>query len=108
MIPLLLPDSPHISHCSWTCCDRAMIAPEAASGDNPMLDRSGRQLAPSSRGKVGIIYVSGFKKRALWRTEKKAQKQEAQTKNQHEWWVNKDSNHQKHYRVNGMSALLLE
>ncbi|KAF6230280.1 hypothetical protein HO133_004620 [Letharia lupina] len=77
---------------------RAIIAAEAADGDHPMPDHPGRQLATRARGEMGMVGVSDFEKRALRATEKKALKQEARARNEHEWRVNKESNHQKHYR----------
>ena len=40
-------------------------------------------------------------------TEEKALKHEVRAKNQREWRVNNKSNHQKHYRISGLSAALL-
>ncbi|KAL9136857.1 MAG: hypothetical protein Q9175_001930 [Cornicularia normoerica] len=77
---------------------RAITAAEAANGDNPIPDHPGRQLATRARGEMGMIGVSEFEKRALRATEKKALKQETRARNEHEWRVNKESNHQKHYR----------
>ena len=78
---------------------RAITGPEAASGSDSMPDHPGRQLATSARSEMGLMGVSEFEKRALRATEKKALKQESRARNQHEWRVNKESNHQKHYRV---------
>ena len=83
---------------------RAITAAEAANGDDPMPDHPGRQLAPRSRGEWGMIGVSELEKRALRGTEVRALKQEARAKNQHEWRVNRESNHQEHYRVSGLWA----
>lgn len=85
---------------------RAITAAEAANGDNPKPDHPGRQLATSARGEMGMIGVSEFEKRALRATEKKALMEETRARNQHEWRVNKESNHQKHYRVSGLKVLL--
>ncbi len=82
------------------------ITAEAANGDNPMPDHPGRQLARSARGEMGMIGVSEFEKRALRATEKRALKQEARARNEHEWRVNKESNHQKNFRVSGPKILL--
>ena len=87
---------------------RAITAAEAASGDDPVPERSGRQLATYARGEMGMMGVGEFEKRALRATEKKALKQEARAKNQREWRVNKESNHQKHFKVSGVKTLLLE
>lgn len=87
---------------------RAVTAAEAANSDNPMPDHPGCQLAPRSRGEWGMIGVSEFEKRVLRGTEQKALKQEARAKNQHEWRVNKESNHQEHYRVSGLWAPVSE
>ena len=83
---------------------RAITAAETTNSDNPMPDQPARQLAPRSRGEWGMIGVSEFEKRALRATEKKALKQETRAKNQHEWRVNKEANHQGHYRVSGLWA----
>lgn len=80
---------------------RAITATEATNGDNPRPNRPGHQLATGARGEMGMIGVSEFEKRALRATEKKALKQEARARNENEWRVNKESNHQKHYRVSG-------
>lgn len=77
---------------------RAITAAEADNGDDPIPDHPRRQLAANSRDEMGMIGVSEFEKRALRATEKKALKQAARAKNEHEWRVNKESNHQKHYR----------
>ena len=37
--------------------DRAMTAAEAANGDKPVPDQTGRQLAPRARGEMGRIGV---------------------------------------------------
>lgn len=87
---------------------RAITAAEAANGDNPVPDHSGRQLVTSARSEMGMIGVSEFKKRALRAAEKSALKQQARARNEHEWRVNKESNHQKHYRVSGLRVLLGE
>ena len=50
---------------------------------------------------MGMIGVGEFERRALRATEKKALKQEAKAKNENEWRLNKESYHQKHYRVMG-------
>ena len=78
---------------------RTISAAEAASIDSPIPDHSGRQLATRTRGEMGMIGVGEFERRALRATEKKALKQEARARNEHEWRINKESNHQKHYRV---------
>ena len=80
---------------------RAITAAGADNGDDPVLNRSGRQLAANSRNEMGMIGVSEFEKRAVRAAEKKALKQEARARNEHEWRGNKKSNHQKHYRVSG-------
>lgn len=85
--------------------NRAITAADDADGGSPMPDHPGRQIATMARGEMGMIGVSDFEKRALRATEKKALKQETRAKNQHEWRVNKESNHQKHYRVSGPSVL---
>lgn len=85
---------------------RAITAAEAANGDNPKPDHPGRQLATSARGEMGMIGVSEFEKRALRATEKKALMEETRARNQHEWRVNKESNHQKHYRVSALKVFL--
>lgn len=77
---------------------RAITAAEAANGDNFKPDHPGRQLTTSARDEMGMIGVSDFEKRALRATEKKALKEETRARNEHEWRVNKESNHQKHYR----------
>ncbi len=87
---------------------RAITAAETTNGDNPMTNHPGRQLETRARGEMGMIGVGEFEKRAVRATEKKALKQEARARNLHEWRVNKESNHQKHYRVSGLRALLLE
>ena len=53
-----------------------------------------------------MIGVSEFEKRALRATEKRALKQETRARNEHEWRVNKESNHQKNFRVSGPKILL--
>lgn len=85
---------------------RAITAAGTADGDNTMPDHPGRQLAIRARGEMSMIGVSEFKKRALRVTEKKALKEEARARNEHEWRVNKESNHQKHYRVSDLEILL--
>ena len=87
---------------------RAITATEAADGDNPIPNHLGRQLATRTRGEMGMIGVSEFEKRALRAREQTALSKEARAKNEHEWRVNRESNHQKHYRVSTLSALLLE
>lgn len=87
---------------------RAITAAEAANGDNPMPDHPGRQLATRARGEMGMIGVSELEKRALRVTEKKALKQEVRARNEHEWRVNKESNHQKHYRVSDLRVSFLQ
>ena len=77
----------------------AITAAEAAAGENPMPSQPERQLTTRGRGELGMIGVGEFERRALMATEKKALKQEAKAKNENEWRVNKESNHQKHYRV---------
>ena len=85
---------------------RAITAAEAANGDNPMPDPPGRQLTTSARSEMGMVGVSEYEKRALRATEKKALKEETRARSEHEWRVNKESNHQKHYRVSGLQLLL--
>ena len=77
----------------------AITAAEAADGENPIPSQPERQLTTRGRGELGMICVGEFERRALMATEKKALKQEAKAKNENEWRVNKESNHQKHYRV---------
>ena len=77
----------------------AITAAEAADGKNPVPNQPGRQLTTKGRGEMGMIGVGEFERRALRATEKKALKLEAKAKNENEWRVNKESNHQKHYRV---------
>ena len=79
----------------------AITAAEAADGEKPMPNQPGRQLTTRGRGEMGLMGVGEFERRALRATEKKALKQEAKAKNENEWRVNKESNHQKHYRVMG-------
>ena len=79
----------------------AITAAEADDGENPMPNQPGRQLATRARGEMGMIGVGEFERRALRATEKMALKQEAKAKNENEWRVNRESNHQKHYRVKG-------
>ena len=86
---------------------RALTAAGAANGETPVPDHPGRQLATSARGEMGMIGVSEFDKRAVRATEQRALKAEARARNEHEWRVSKESNHQKHYRVNGLGVLLL-
>ena len=81
---------------------RAIAAAEASNGDSPLPDHPGRQLATRARGEMGMVGVSEFERRALRATEKKALEQETRARNEHEWRVNKESNHQKHYRVCGL------
>lgn len=85
---------------------RAITAAEAANGDSPTPDHPGRQLTTSARGEMGLVGVSEFERRALRATEKKALKEETRARNEHEWRVNKESNHQKHYRVSGLQVLM--
>ena len=85
---------------------RAIMAAEAASGEDPVLDRPGRQLATRARGEMGMIGIGEFEKRALRATEKKDLKMEARARNEHEWRVNKESNHQEYYRVSLLKILL--
>lgn len=85
---------------------RAIIAAEAVGDDNPMPGHSGRQLATSARSEMGMIGVSDLEKRALRATEKKALKQEARARTQHEWRINKESNNQKTFKVNVPKFLL--
>ncbi|CAF9907098.1 MAG: hypothetical protein ALECFALPRED_003064 [Alectoria fallacina] len=77
---------------------RAITAAEAANGERPIPHHPGRQLATSTRDEMGMIGVSEFEKQTLKATEKKALKEETRARNEHEWRVNKESNHQKHYR----------
>ena len=86
--------------------NRAITAAETASGDDPMPDHPGRQLTTSARSEMGMIGVGEFEKRALRATEKKALKQEARARTEHEWRINKESNHQKHYKVRDPKVLL--
>lgn len=78
---------------------RAIMAAEAASGENPVLDRPGGQLAVRARGEMGMVGVGEFEKRALRVKEKKDLKVEARARNEYEWRVNKEGNHQQYYRV---------
>ena len=82
----------------------AITEVEADDGENPMPSQPGRQLATRARGELGMIGVGESERRALMATEKKALKQEAKAKNENEWRVNKESNHQKHYRVRSNKA----
>ena len=79
----------------------AITAAEATDGENPMPNQPGRQLTTRGRDEMGMMGVGEFERRALRATEKKALKQEAKAKNENEWRLNKESNHQKHYRVMG-------
>ena len=79
----------------------AITAAEAADGEGPMPNQPGRQLTTRGRSEMGMIGVGELERRALRATEKKALKQEAKAKTENEWRVNKESNHQKHYRVMG-------
>lgn len=85
----------------------AITAAEAANDDTFVPDHPGRQLATSARSEMGMIGVGDFEKRALRATEKKALQSEARARNEYEWRVNKESNHQKHYRVSGLKVFLL-
>ena len=91
---------------------RAITAAEAASDDNPMTehphqpDQPGRQLATSARSEMGMIGVNEFEKRALRATEKKALKQETRARSEREWRLNKESNRQKHFKVDVPKVLL--
>ena len=97
-------------HSYPTAADRAgprtITAAEATNDDNPAPEHSGRQLATRARDEMGMVGISEFERRALRATEKKALRQEARARNEHEWRVNKESNHQKHYRVSVLEILL--
>ena len=94
---------------SERAASRAITAAEADSGDGPMPDHPGRQLTvTSARNEMGMIGVNEFEKRALKATEKKVLKQESRARNQHDWRVNKESNHQKHYRASDLEISLVE
>ena len=89
--------------------NRAITAAEATSNDDDNDDNTptpnnnnhhpGRQLATRARGEMGMIGVGEFERRALRAREKKALKLEERVKSEWEWRVNKEANHQKHYRV---------
>lgn len=85
--------------------ERRAITASTSDGDTPPHLPSGRQLATTARKEMGMIGVGEFQRRALRATEKKALKQESRARNQAEWKVNKEANHQKHYRASDKSTL---
>lgn len=59
----------------------------------------GRALTSRANGGLGMIGVTGQKKREVLATEKRARKVEERERRRFQWGNNKQSNSQKHYRV---------
>lgn len=85
--------------------ERMAITAADSDGEIPPQLPSGRQLVTTARSEMGMMGVSEFQRRALRATEKKALKQESRARNQAEWKVTKEGNHQKHYRVSDKTPL---
>lgn len=80
---------------------RRAITASTVDEASPLSTPTGRQLTTMSRHEMGMIGVGDFERRALRATEKKALKQETKARNHFEAKVNKEANHQKHFRPAG-------
>lgn len=78
---------------------RRAITSGTSEEESPSQAPPGRQLAVAARGEMGMIGIDDFGRRALRATEQKAMKQETRVRNHFEAKVNKEANHQQHYRV---------
>jgi pre-60S factor REI1 len=73
----------------------------AEDGEDALLNRRGRReeaRALTHRGEAGMVGLTSAKRREVVRLEKRCQAEENRGRRRYEWGVNKQHNHQKHFR----------
>ncbi|KAI9769155.1 MAG: hypothetical protein M1840_004506 [Geoglossum simile] len=75
----------------------------SAGGD--INEQRGRQLAARASGGLGMVGVSGAKRREIKAVEKRERKREGRERDRYQWGVEKRGNMQKHFRVSNPPAV---